>query len=129
MRKQLKVLKELKGDLSLIETEQYEKLISCIDKILESNKTDGVLYYQKGVIFFQKDDYQNAIEYFTKALNYDVGNNTIIQNLGISYKAVGNFQAALDQFNKSLAIQSKNTQIAVLKSKKYRIIKVILQGQ
>ncbi|CAD8088023.1 unnamed protein product [Paramecium primaurelia] len=123
MRKQLKVLKELKGDLSLIETEQYEKLISCIDKILESNKTDGVLYYQKGVIFFQKDDYQNAIEYFTKALNYDVGNNTIIQNLGISYKAVGNFQAALEQFNKSLAIQSKNTQIAVLKSDTLRLMK------
>ncbi|CAK84492.1 unnamed protein product (macronuclear) [Paramecium tetraurelia] len=129
MRKQLQVLKELQGDLSLIETPNYKKLISCIDKILESNTTDGELYYQKGVIFFQKDDYQQAIEYFRKALNCDAKNNTIIQNLGISYKAVGNFQAALEQFNKSLEIQPKNTQVAILKGDTLRLMKRFTEAE
>ncbi|CAD8164774.1 unnamed protein product [Paramecium octaurelia] len=129
MRKQLQVLKELQGDLSLIETPNYGKLISCIDKILKSNTTDGELYYQKGVIYFQNDDYQQAIEYFRKALDCDAKNNTIIQNLGISYKAVGNFQAALEWFNKSLEIQPRNTQVAILKGDTLRLMKRFTEAE
>ncbi|CAD8108816.1 unnamed protein product [Paramecium sonneborni] len=123
MRQQLKALKELQEDLSLIETQKYEKAISFIDKKLENNEKDGVLYYQKGVILFQKDDYQQAIEYFIKALDYDVGNNIIIYNLGISYKAIGNFQEALNQFNKSLSIHPNNNKVLFLKGDTLRQMK------
>jgi len=67
-------------------------------KIYVAQKTDEL--NNSGCNYYEQDDYENAIKYFTKALEVMPINDDALKNLIICYKATGDFKKMQDAQNK-----------------------------
>jgi Tfp pilus assembly protein PilF len=76
-------------------------LFSCAttqQKQVES-KEDAKTYYQLGITHVQKGDFDQAILYFTKAIESDPKNPKAYNNRGGAYMAKGQYDRAISDFN------------------------------
>ena len=70
----------------------------------------SVCYTNIGVVYFYQEDFENAIEYYNKALKIDQkagdreGESTCLNNIGSSYFSLNKFEKALEYYNKALKI-------------------------
>ncbi len=72
----------------------------------------AVDYYNAGLQFYNAQNYTQAVQYFTAALNMDPNNVGALQSRGNCYYQQGQLQSALTDYQKALALQPNNTQLA-----------------
>ena len=85
--------------------EYYLKALA-LDLVLEKKNTNIYLYLNTrvGIIYFQKKDYLQAIEYLEKAAERSPRNAEVIYYLGLSYAKIGEKEKALTSFTKVLEL-------------------------
>ena len=66
------------------------------------NPQDNEELVQRGWLYYGKQNYDKALDDFSKALIKDPENPDIIYALGLAYKASGSAQKAIETFEKAL---------------------------
>lgn len=75
-------------------TNLYDLLIQTIGpKLCEK-------YYNEGYTAYRNEEYETAIELFTKAVSYDATHVEALYNLGNAYRLSGDTQKAIDTYDK-----------------------------
>ncbi len=74
-----------------------------------SKNDDAIAYYTIGQDAMKKENYEDAVKYFLKAVNKDPKFAFAWDNLGVSYRKMEKYQDAVDAYNKSLALDPKGT--------------------
>ena len=69
-----------------------------------SKDPDALDQYNKGINYFNKEDYNTALPYFKKAVEIDARFVFAMDNLAICYRRAGSFDKALATYEKSLKI-------------------------
>ncbi|MEN8185712.1 MAG: tetratricopeptide repeat protein [Bacteroidota bacterium] len=72
-----------------------------------SNNVLAQLAYDDGLDYMDENDYQNAINKFTKAIEIDPNFAFAWDNLGISYRNTNQYEKAIDAYERSLEINPK----------------------
>jgi len=62
------------------------------------------VYSHLGAHYFQNQDYDKSIEYYSKALNYNPYHVHVLNDLGSAYYAKGDIESAEDYYKKALDI-------------------------
>ncbi|MCE5194106.1 MAG: tetratricopeptide repeat protein [Nitrospiraceae bacterium] len=71
---------------------------------LKYNPEDKEVLYSLGVIYLiHYEEYDNAIEYFRKAINVDSNYSEAYNNLGYAYMMKGKYKEAADVYNKAVS--------------------------
>lgn len=115
---QEKQLAELKEKLSVAEknnslqSKQFRNQISNefaqSDNIFLSNK-----FFEEGNIFYGRQDYYNAINSYTKAINYNPGNAVAYVYRGSAYGSVQSYQNAQADYARAVQIDNRNVQARI----------------
>ena len=71
------------------------------------NKAD--IYNNKGLNYFQNNDFENAIICFFQALNYDKNYAHAYSNIGNILIQKGEFEEAINMYQKAIEIENKNS--------------------
>ena len=100
------VQKYWKEGLDFKKNGNYDQALSSLDKALDLNLPDHqpTILVDKGNIYFDTFDYQNAISFYEKALNLDPQFTSAFYNIALSYENLGNYARAEVYYNKILEI-------------------------
>jgi tetratricopeptide (TPR) repeat protein len=90
---------------------QCDDLLQCAEDQIESAKA----FFQKGLVLYNINRYQQAIECFDKAILLDSNNPMIWTSKGSILGNLGNYQQAIECFDKAILLDARNPEI--LKSK------------
>lgn len=83
-----------------------DKALGTYGEILLINPTYKLAHYNKGYVFLvYKNDYLQAIESFTKAIELDAAYVDAIYNRGLSYELLGDKKAARTEYEKVLRLK------------------------
>lgn len=82
--------------------------------ILSRHPDHALTMYNLADVFFQTEDYGQAIDWFTKVLAIDPGNGDVHIDLGRVYQEQGCYQEALDCFGQGLTIKPYSTRAIAL---------------
>jgi len=74
----------------------------------EPNPTDAKTYYMKGNELFEKEDYENAIENYNKALLLNPAFSECYFNKGLCYYNLKDFDKAIEEYTKALEFDPQN---------------------
>ena len=88
-----------------------------------SQSPEAVKYYNAGIEFVQKDDYQSASNSFQKALEYDPEFIDAYYNLGSIYEHFGDYETALFAYSQVVAIEPRDYEA------KYKMASIYYQSQ
>jgi tetratricopeptide (TPR) repeat protein len=98
----MKVDREAQKDM----IELQENKLNSEPTIENENETNQSSYYDQGVIFFEKGEYQNATVFFEKSLkkkeNEPKDQSELFYKLAISYLTIGDDKNAIKYFGKCL---------------------------
>jgi len=72
-----------------------------------SNKEEALEYYNLGIIAYDDQDYEKAIEHYKKALEIDKKFAFAWDNLGMSYRRLGQNEKAIEAYKESLKLDKK----------------------
>ena len=86
-------------------TKQWDKAISCTQKALSSvtYSTPQYAYNNQGLAYYNKGEYQKAVDSFLDALKIFPSYTVCLTNLGLAYEALKNYKKAIECYN--MAIQ------------------------
>jgi tetratricopeptide (TPR) repeat protein len=70
-------------------------------------------YENRGLMFIETEDYQNAISDFNEALLYDTSNSTLYFNRGYTQALSGNYESAIKDYSRAISNDSTNAKIFV----------------
>lgn len=88
------------------ENDDPDKALGTYGEILLINPTYKLAHYNKGYVFLvYKNDYLQAIESFTKAIELDAAYVDAIYNRGLSYELLGDKKAARTEYEKVLRLK------------------------
>ena len=65
-------------------------------------------WIQLGHVYFDTDNYGQAINAYEKALKLDPNNANVLTDLGIMYRRSGKFSKAIEKFDKAVAVDHKH---------------------
>jgi len=68
------------------------------------DRNDAHVYYLRGIAYFKKADFQNALNDFNKSIFISDKNPDVFYQRGIVNKRLNNFQNAIDDFTKALSV-------------------------
>ena len=99
-------LSKLYSDSGYAGFSYYEQAVTLAKK-MDDDQRICVAYHRMGAAYFQKGDFQLAIDCFNKALSYAGGDNAaerggIFNELGLAYKSMGKYDVALRHHIKAL---------------------------
>lgn len=77
---------------------------------VEKMSYNAEYYNTKGQEFYEKKEYNSAIEYFYKSINLDKKNPLAYNNLGMAYLAKNNIEVAIKYFKKANSLNKSYTQ-------------------
>jgi tetratricopeptide (TPR) repeat protein len=77
-----------------------------LENSLSADK-EAIAWYNKGISFFEAENYKDALYYFEKAVKQDPKFAFAWDNIGICNRRLNNFDAAIEAYNKSLALDPK----------------------
>ena len=124
----LELTKSLEKDYSIalqeFKNKNYDSALNSFLKAIKVNPQKANAYYYISFIYYYKQDFQKAIEYAEKGLEYKPGNTSLIQIMAQAYKKMNNNQAALEQFEELNEIQETAKtwfSIAEIKKQEYDI--------
>ncbi|WP_163325155.1 tetratricopeptide repeat protein [Draconibacterium mangrovi] len=103
-------LAQRKIDLLLIE-KSYDKALQEIDKELVANPS-AELYYKKGVVYKNLQNYQQALEAFMNGLQYDANNIVMLEETAECFSILGNNRDAIAFYDKALQVEPNNLALA-----------------
>jgi len=88
---------------ALYEEGNIEEALSHYNKaiLLKPDKEDGSFYNSRGAIFHLKNQFQLALNDYSKAININAANYRAYNNRGITYATIGRIDLALEDFNKA----------------------------
>jgi len=99
---------------------QYEKALENFEAALkvaiENDHPEIIseIYNNIGIVYYKKTDYDNALQYYQKALQYcenDILGSTIkLMNIGQVYYYRGEYDIALEYYQRVLEISEQNSQ-------------------
>lgn len=69
-----------------------------------SNKRESLIQYDLGIAESKKENYEEAIKYYKKAIEIDPNFAFAYDNIGISYRKLGDYNKAIIYYKKSLKI-------------------------
>ncbi|MFC4739946.1 tetratricopeptide repeat protein [Flavobacterium ponti] len=73
-------------------------------KTLFQKKREALVQYDLGIDESKKENYEEAIKYYKKAIKIDPNFAFAYDNIGISYRKLGNYKEAINYYEKSLKI-------------------------
>lgn len=77
--------------------------MTLLQKELEKHPDDPYLYFQMGQEYYCMDDYETAVEYYSKVLSYDL--NPTLEYLRLTVQAYGNCLLYLDRIEEALQLE------------------------
>jgi cytochrome c-type biogenesis protein CcmH/NrfG len=83
---------------------------TALKSILAKNPQDLAVLIQIGNLYYDSSRYQQAIDYYTKALEIDPKNPNVQTDLGTSYWNLNQADPAISAFQKSLAVDPTHAQ-------------------
>ena len=89
----------------------FESAIRSADKIISYRENDDGAYYYKGVCCFALEKYQDAINFFKKALELNPGFGKAYFNLGATYHVLNKYDTALINIGKALIIFARDKEL------------------
>lgn len=92
---------------------------ACVPAPVVKPPTVSELYGQ-GLAYLRAGQYEQAIDYFTKACDIDPRNQYILLHRGQAYAAIGDFEHAEYDFNRVLKLNPKNPRAYYLRGLVYR---------
>ena len=99
-----------KIDLLLIE-KSYDKALQEIDKELAANPSSE-LFYKKGVVYKNLQDYQPALDAFMNGLHHDSNNIIMLEETAECFSILGNNRDAVAYYEKALQVEPNNLPLA-----------------
>jgi tetratricopeptide (TPR) repeat protein len=70
-------------------------------------KNDSSLYYLIGKIYYEKDEYDKAIEFYSQAINLNPKDDNAYNNMGIAYANLKEYDKAITAFQKAIELNPK----------------------
>lgn len=104
------LLAQRKIDLLLID-KNYDKALQEIDKELAVNPSSE-LFYKKGVVYKNLQDYQKALEAFLSGLQYNASNVVMLEETAECFSILGNNQDAISFYEKAIQVDPENLALA-----------------
>ena len=91
----------------------YDKLLEDSEKTIEFFPSRAIPWFFAGISYYQKKDYESAIEKLEKGKDFVVNNNGLLEqfysSLGDAYNEVGNKKASYDNYDKALKLNPENS--------------------
>lgn len=90
--------------------EEMAKIASQIfqlEQVLKQNPEDANSWKTLGNLFFDSDQYENAIEAYTKYLSFDPNNVGVITDLGTMYRLNKQPEKAVETYQRAISIDPK----------------------
>ena len=94
--------------------EEAEKLIK---RALDVEPEDGFYIDSLGWVYYQRGQYQKAVDQLERAVNLTSSDPTITEHLGDAYSKVGKYQDARQQYEDALKKAQESDQVRRLKTK------------
>jgi len=95
LRKELEVAKGEKKRQGIV---AYEKTIKELTE---------VEWFEKGLVYALSGDYSNAIDAFTKVIEFNPKDTFAYSNRGLSYSNLGNYRRAIEDYDKAIELNPK----------------------
>ncbi|TIH17479.1 tetratricopeptide repeat protein [Marinifilum sp. JC120] len=86
----------------------FTQQIEETKKLLESQPDSVNLWTKLGNMYFDTDQYANAIEAYNKSLSLKPDNAHVLTDLGVMFRRNGNPQKAVDTFDKAILAAPKH---------------------
>ena len=103
---ELKLFSENKVKILLFD-DNYEGVQEYVDSILQESRDERALYY-KGYAFFQTEEYEEALEYFSEGTSINPKNEDSWYYQARSSYNLEDYDGALNAINKALEINSES---------------------
>lgn len=87
------------------ELNDEEKTLETCSKILELTPDDAMTLYNRGSIYLNKKNYNEAITDFTESLHLVSQYANTYNNRGMAYEAIGNFDKAMADYEEAIALE------------------------
>lgn len=90
-------------------SQELDKAVSIYTTIIDSNPKPNnqvlsIIYKHRGMAYFSKNDFENALSDFDNAFNYDNKSFRTVYYKGIVYSILKQYKDAIDSFTQSLEI-------------------------
>ena len=82
-------------------------LVYSISQAIELNPRDAKVYYNQGIAWYNKGDYDRAISDFNKAIELNPRYANAYNNRGIVWAKTSNHDRAISDFNKAIELNPK----------------------
>ncbi len=106
-----------KIDLMVL-NKNYTQALSMIDKQLESSQ-NAALYYKKGLVLSNLQNYQEALTAFSEALQLEPENPEFLTEMAEGFSVLGNYRDAEPFFEKAVDIDKNNLTLAAKLGRNY----------
>jgi len=95
----------------------WDECVNYCKKVLEINGNSSIAYNQYGLALFCKEEIDDSIIMFRKAIVIQPDFASAYHNLGNSYEKQGDFKAAVESFNKYIELSSPDQKdLSLIKS-------------
>jgi tetratricopeptide (TPR) repeat protein len=84
--------------------------IKKLEKLIKSNPKDDEAYYNMGIAYNNKQDYDKAIECYKKSLELNPKKDEAYYNMGVAYIMKEDYKKAIIQYEKAKEINPNNNQ-------------------
>jgi len=86
---------------------QYKKMLDVQNQLIEKKPKDAQMFYQRGVVYSDLREYDNALGSFGVAISLDPTYLSAYLGRGNVYYAKEDFDKAIEDFSKAIAIDSE----------------------
>jgi tetratricopeptide (TPR) repeat protein len=104
---------------------QLDEAEDLIQRALKLQPNDGFYIDSLGWVYFQRGDYNRAVEQLERAVEITVDDPSIIEHLGDAYEKSGKPDRALTRYREALKRSKENDQIKRIRDKIQRLEKKV----
>ena len=94
---------DMKG-VDYVKEGKYDKAIDSYSDSLTVKK-DPTVYYNRGVAYMNKGDFENAVKDFTTAIGMQPANFPALNNRAISFRSMGKYDEAIADYTRVIGIK------------------------
>ena len=92
----------------------YKEAIKHLEAALKVYPEDFLFLYSLGNAWLRQEQYQNAIPWFEKILEFDTGRKDVYKNLGLAYRKTNNSARSIHNYRKALALDPEDESLLFL---------------
>ena len=93
------------GTTSVAKQKEYEKSIEHYTEALKLNPQLTAIYINRGSVYDNKGDPDNAIKDFTKAIKFKSNDANVYHGRGLAYGKKGDLKLAIEDFTKAIQLK------------------------